>query len=58
MSSTTDGTIFRGRLDEPAARVFLRGRIHGRDTAVGIKVAGDRIFVAGGSTGRFFVYGT
>jgi len=58
VSSTTDGTIYRGDVRERAARVFLPGGTDGRTTAVGVAVAGDRLVVAGGSTGLVFVYDT
>jgi hypothetical protein len=41
-----DGTIYRGQLDDPMARVFLEGR-RGQ-TAHGVDVADGRLFVAGG----------
>ena len=56
VSSTTDGTIFRGRLDRPAAEVFLPGNQDGRTTAVGLEAARGWLFVAGGATGQVFVY--
>jgi Cu-Zn family superoxide dismutase len=57
VSSTTDGTIFRGSLSEPAASVFLAPGGDGRTTATGLKVDGrGRLFVSGGGTGQMFVY--
>ncbi len=59
VSSTTDGTIFRGNagLDEGDAEVFLEPGQDGRETAVGLKVDEEgRLFIAGGDTGRIFVY--
>ncbi len=41
-----DGTIYRGRLDDPMPRVFLEGR-RGQ-TANGVDVADGRLYVAGG----------
>lgn len=59
VSSTTDGTIFRGTLDQENATVFLQGGGDGRTTAVGLKVdERGRLFVAGGGTGQMFVYDT
>ncbi len=60
VSSTTDGTIFRGRLARGAAKVWLAPGRDGRSTAVGLKVDDrrDRLFVAGGSTGSIWVYDT
>jgi len=57
VSSTTDGTIFRGSLGEPAATPFLPGGQDGRTTAVGLKVdRAGRLFIAGGATGGIWVY--
>jgi Cu-Zn family superoxide dismutase len=59
VSSTTDGTIFRGNVREPLAEVFLPGTSDGRTTAVGLKVDNQgRLFIAGGNTGKVFVYDT
>lgn len=56
VTSTTDGTIFRGTLGAAAAEVFLPGGADGRTTAIGLKTDGSRLYVAGGSTGKMFVY--
>jgi len=57
VSSTRDGTIFRGDLRRPALRPFLAGGANGRDVAVGLKAdRGGRLYVAGGPTGALFVY--
>ena len=58
VSSTTDGTIFRGNVRQDSASVFLEGGTDGRTTAIGLKVDDyeDRLFVAGGNTGQIFVY--
>jgi sugar lactone lactonase YvrE len=61
VGSTTDGTVFRGNLAEPGkeAEVFLEPGGDERTTAVGMKVDPEgRLFVAGGDTGRIFVYDT
>lgn len=59
VSSTTDGTIFRGDLDEEVAEVFLPGGQDGRTTAVGLKVDREgRLFIAGGNLGQVFIYDT
>jgi hypothetical protein len=59
VSSTSDGTIFRGSLGKETASVFLPGGADGRTTAVGLKAdRAGRLFVAGGTTGRVFVYDT
>jgi len=56
VSSTTDGTIYRGDLDEPTATPFLPGGQDGRTMAVGLKVDGRTLLVAGGATGRVWAY--
>jgi sugar lactone lactonase YvrE len=59
VSSTTDGTIFRGDVGKGALTPFAAGGAGGRTTAVGLGVDGrGRLFVAGGATGRVFVLGT
>ena len=58
VSSTTDGTIFRGTLDEPQAEVFLAPGSDGRTTAVGLEVANGLLYVSDGATGQMFVYDT
>ena len=56
VSSTTDGTIYRGRLDQPTAVPFLPGGQDGRVVAAGLKVDGRTLFVAGGPTGLVWAY--
>jgi len=57
VSSTTDGTIFRGRSSDEALTPFLAGGTDGRTTAIGLEVDNDgHLFVAGGGTGLVFVY--
>lgn len=58
VSSTTDGTIFRGYDRDGTASVFLPGGTDGRTTAIGLKVEGSRLYVSGGGTGQMFVYDT
>jgi Cu-Zn family superoxide dismutase len=58
VGSTTDGTIYRGNLSARTAVPFLRGGEDGRTSAIGMKLSDDLLFVAGGATGRFFVYDT
>ncbi|HEU4322884.1 MAG TPA: hypothetical protein VFS21_07010 [Roseiflexaceae bacterium] len=59
VSATSDGTIFRGELDKPAAEVFLPGGQDGRTAAAGLKVdRKGRLFIASGNTGKMFVYDT
>lgn len=56
VGSTTDGTIYRGDLDDPVATPFLPGGADGRTAAIGMKVDRGTLFVAGGATGRLFAY--
>jgi DNA-binding beta-propeller fold protein YncE len=59
VGSTTDGTVFRGRIEDSAASPFLTGGEDGRSTAIGMKVDPlGRLYVAGGGTGLVFVYDT
>jgi sugar lactone lactonase YvrE len=61
VGSTTDGAVFRGNVAEPGEEVelFLEPGGEERSTAVGMKVDPEgRLFVAGGDTGRIFVYDT
>ncbi|MFL5807112.1 MAG: SMP-30/gluconolactonase/LRE family protein [Roseiflexaceae bacterium] len=59
VSSTTDGTIFRGNVKQAMTTVFLPGGADGRTTATGLKVDHQgRLFVSGGSSGKLFIYDT
>ncbi|MHB1133034.1 MAG: SMP-30/gluconolactonase/LRE family protein [Chloroflexota bacterium] len=59
VSSTMDGTIFRGHVKDSTASVFLPGNTDGRTFAAGLEVDKEgRLFVAGGGTGNMFVYDT
>jgi Cu-Zn family superoxide dismutase len=59
VSSTTDGTIFRGYDRDKTASVFLPGGTDGRTSATGMKVDKQgRLFVSGAATGQMFVYDT
>jgi Cu-Zn family superoxide dismutase len=56
VTSTTDGTIFKGDVGQAALTPFAAGGADGRTTAVGLKVDGrGRLLVAGGQTGKAFV---
>lgn len=58
VGSTTDGTIFRGTLGQEETEIFFPP-VAERPTAVGMKVdAQNRLYVAGGNTGKVFVYDT
>lgn len=56
VSSTGDGTIFRGHLSEDEAHVFLPGGSDGRTFAAGLAVEDGLLYVSGGGTGQMFVY--
>src|SRR5829696_3563361 len=59
VSSTQDGTIFRGTLAEEMTEVFLPGGQDGRTFVAGLEVDDNgRLFAAGGATGMMFVYST
>ncbi len=56
VSGTSDGTIFRGNIEEGAqTEVFLEGGQNGRTSAVGMTVDDGRLYIAGRDTGRVFV---
>jgi Cu-Zn family superoxide dismutase len=56
VSSTTDGTIFRGHISEPEAEVFLPGNQGARTTATGLEAIGTRLYISGGASGYVFVH--
>jgi len=56
ISSTTDGTIFRGTVNDRTAEVFLPGGTDGRTTAIGLEFYRGLLYVAGGRTGEVWVY--
>ncbi|OZE96611.1 superoxide dismutase [Rhodococcoides fascians] len=71
VTSTGDGTVFRGTLGTPELQVFLPGGADGRTAAAGLDVSdGDdnddnndndvddvnRLVIAGGPTGKVWVY--
>ncbi len=59
VGSTNDGAVFRDNtgIDRADAEVFLEPGSDGRETAIGMKVDDrGRLFIAGGDTGRVFVY--
>ena len=58
VSSTDDGTIFRGQLQYPDAEVFLPGGQDGRTIAVGLAVDPSHgvLYVSGGPTGNVWAY--
>lgn len=59
VGSTTDGTIYRGDIRQGATKVFLPGGQDGRVSVAGMKTdRGGRLIVAGGASGKVFVYDT
>ncbi|CAM3682902.1 SMP-30/gluconolactonase/LRE family protein [Deinococcus frigens] len=58
VGSTTDGTINKGTLGQKDMAEFLPARAD-RPTAIGMKIdAQNRLYVAGGGSGKVFVYDT
>jgi Cu-Zn family superoxide dismutase len=56
VSSTQDGTIFRGSLGRRRTAVYLPPRRHGRVNAVGVRASRTRLIVAGGVANLVFAY--
>jgi sugar lactone lactonase YvrE len=56
VTSTQDGTIFRGRLGRARTEVYLPPGGQGRTSAVGVKATRDRLIIAGNGLHRVFVY--
>lgn len=54
VGATGDGTIYRGTLDNPNVTEFIVGGTG--KSAIGLKVARGRLYVAGGATGNITVY--
>jgi hypothetical protein len=54
VGATGDGTIYRGRLGSNVLRPYIAG--HAGESAVGMKVRGGWLYVAGGTTGTVTVY--
>jgi Cu-Zn family superoxide dismutase len=54
VGATGDGTIYRGAIDNPTVSEFIPGG--SGKSAIGLEVAGGELFVAGGMTGKVFVY--
>jgi hypothetical protein len=54
VGATGDGTIYRGTLGDPSVQVFIPGAAG--KSAIGLKVANGRLYVAGGATGAITVY--
>lgn len=56
VSSTSNGTIFRGTLGKPRLRAFLAPGENGRAAANGVRAGEDYLVVAGSVTGYIFIY--
>ena len=54
VGATGDGTIYHGTVDSSTVTEFIAGATG--KSAVGMKVAGGRLYVAGGATGTITVY--
>jgi Cu-Zn family superoxide dismutase len=58
VSSTTDGTIFKGNVKGTTLAPFAAGGADGRTSATGLTVNRGRLFVSGAGTGKAFVLST
>ncbi len=58
VSSTTDGTIFKGNVKGTTLAPFAAGGADGRTSATGMTVSRSRLFVSGAGTGKAFVLST
>jgi sugar lactone lactonase YvrE len=59
VSHVSNGAIYRGTLDDPVVHPFLPAGEDGRVSATGMKVDQEgRLYIAGASSGRIFVYDT
>jgi sugar lactone lactonase YvrE len=56
VSSTYDGTIYRGTLGKARLKAFLPPGEDGRTSANGLRAGADHLVVAGSRTGYIFVY--
>jgi Cu-Zn family superoxide dismutase len=54
VGGTGDGTIYQGNAGSPTVTEFIPGAAG--KSALGMKVAGGRLYVAGGATGKITVY--
>jgi len=54
VGATGDGTIYRGTVGNPTVTEFIPGAAG--KSAVGMKVRGGKLYVAGGMTGKIYVY--
>jgi DNA-binding beta-propeller fold protein YncE len=58
VSSVADGSIYRGNVGNEQAELFLPGGEDGRTQAAGLALEDGLLYVAGGQTGKVFVYDT
>jgi hypothetical protein len=56
VSSTANGSIYRGTLGKPGLKVFLAAGANGRAVSTGVRASRDHLIVAGSVTGYIFVY--
>jgi DNA-binding beta-propeller fold protein YncE len=54
VGATGDGTIYRGTVGNPTVTEFIPGATG--KSAVGMKIRGNKLYVAGGATGKIYVY--
>src|SRR5262245_19204471 len=58
VGSVKEGTIYKGKVDNPRLEVFSLGGADGRSIATGMFFANNRLVVAGRQTGLIFMYNT
>jgi hypothetical protein len=58
VSSVADGSIYRGNVRNEQAELFLPGGEDGRTQAAGLALDEGLLYIAGGQTGKVFVYDT
>ena len=56
VGATGDGTIYRGRLHNRTLRPFIAVDPAAGRSAIGMEAVGNKLYVAGGATGKVFVY--
>jgi hypothetical protein len=58
VTSVTTGAVYRARIGDDTFEPFLAAGSDGRTNAVGVKARGAQVVVAGGPSGKVFVYRT
>ena len=55
-SASSDGTVYRARVEDSSMQAFLPAGADGRGAALGLRLGGDALYVAGGRTGMAWAY--